>query len=85
VEAGASYQFLGILRPAFGTGETFLIFTDLHEAFKDMLAGAAFKFIDGHGKFLLFNFAKKLTHSLVIGQEGFRNQKNPGGAFPPGF
>jgi hypothetical protein len=48
MEAGAPYQFLGIHRPAFGTGDTFLIFTDLHEALKDMLAGAAFKFIDRH-------------------------------------
>jgi hypothetical protein len=57
VEARAPYQFLGIHRPAFGTGDTFLIFTDLHETLKDMLAGA-FKFIDRHGKFLLFQFAK---------------------------
>jgi len=52
VEAGASYQFLGIRRPAFGTRDTRLIFTDFHEAFEDMPAGAAFKFIDGHGKYL---------------------------------
>jgi hypothetical protein len=58
VEAGASYQFPGIHRPAFRTGDTFLIFTDLHEAFEDMLAGAAFKFIDRHGKILLLHFAK---------------------------
>jgi hypothetical protein len=58
VEARAPYQFLGIHRPTFGTGETFLIFTDLHEALKDMLAGSAFKLIDGHGKFLLHQFAK---------------------------
>jgi hypothetical protein len=48
VEAGAPYQFFGIHRHAFGTGETFLIFIDLHEALKDMLAGTAFKFIDRH-------------------------------------
>jgi len=48
VEAGAPYQFFGIHRPAFGTGETFLIFIDLHEALKDMLADTTFKFIDRH-------------------------------------
>jgi SpoU rRNA methylase family enzyme len=48
MEARAPYQFLGVHRPAFGTGEPFLIFTDLHEALKDMLAGSAFKFIDRH-------------------------------------
>jgi hypothetical protein len=58
VEVGASYQFLGIHRPAFGTGDAFPIFTDLHEAFEDVLAGAAFKFIDRHGKFLLLHFEK---------------------------
>jgi hypothetical protein len=58
VEARTPYQFLGIHCPAFGTGDTFLIFTDLHEAFKDMLAGTAFKLIDGHGKFLLLQFAE---------------------------
>jgi len=50
MEAGAPYQFLGIHRPAFGTGEPFLIFTNLHKALKDMLAGTAFKLIDRHGK-----------------------------------
>jgi hypothetical protein len=58
VEVGASYQFLGIHRSALGTGNAFLIFTDLHKAFEDVLAGAAFKFIDGHGKFLLLHFEK---------------------------
>jgi len=48
VETRASYQFLGIHRPAFGTGKTFLIFIDFHEALKDMIAGNAFKLIDGH-------------------------------------
>jgi hypothetical protein len=58
VEAGASYQFPGIHRPAFGTVDNSPIFTNLHQAFEDVLAGAAFKFIDRHGKFLLLPFAK---------------------------
>jgi hypothetical protein len=53
VEVGAPYQFSGVHCPAFGTGDTFLIFGHLHEAFKDIFTGAAFKFIDRHGKSLL--------------------------------
>jgi hypothetical protein len=58
METGASYQFLGIHRRALGTSEAFLTFTDLHEAIKDMLAGTAFKLIDGHGKLPLFRYSE---------------------------
>ena len=61
-----------------------MILTDLHNAFKDMLAGAAFKFIEWHGTFLFHIFSGKLTY-LYIRVKGDFGMKNPGGIIPPGF
>jgi hypothetical protein len=65
VKTGATYQFLWLRCSAFGTGDTFLVFTDLHEALEDMLADIAFKFIDRHERFPQSSFDGKLTYSPV--------------------
>ena len=68
-----------------GAGETFPIFTDLHQALKDMIAVTAFKFIDRHGKFLLTDFSQKISTLRGDGSRKFGTQKKPRRVIPPGF
>jgi hypothetical protein len=84
VETGAPYELFRIRYSALRTGKTFMILPDLHNAFKDMLAGAAFKFIEWHGTFLFHSYGGKLAY-LSIRVKGDFGMKNPGGIIPPGL
>jgi hypothetical protein len=65
VETGASYQLSGVRRSAFRAGKTFTRFLDLHDAFIDMFAGAALKFIDGHCNISHVKNNYNFCHSLA--------------------
>ena len=79
METGAPYHLFGIRYSALRTGKTFMILPDLHNAFKDMLAGAAFKFIKWHGTFLFHIYGGKLTYLYIRVKGDFGHERAPEG------